>query len=288
MLKQLAPILVPLMAITANAQLVINEVDFDQPGTDNAEYIEVLNTGASVLDLSNLTVVLYNGASGTGVQYASLSGAAWPVLPPGGFFVICGNAGTPNCNAVVTPATNLIQNGPSDAVVLVWTENPIPVVMDALSYAGTLTGFAEGTGASQEDSNLATGISIGRFPDGTDTNDNNADFHRMCSTPGAANVIDPQLCDLDIGISRINSSGGGFQVLLSPGGEHVMLFDANAAGEEVLFEVFNAQGSMLFQHRSGAAPRASWSFPTGGIDSGVLLLRLSTPTRRETRKVALL
>lgn len=271
----------------ANAQIVINEVDYDQPGTDNAEYIEILNTGSTAFPLQYLQVVLVNGNAGGNTVYATIENASWPALPPGSYFVICASAATPNCNAVVAPATNLIQNGSPDALALVITQ-PEPLVLDALSYGGNVSGYTEGTGSSQEDSNLATGISIGRFPDGTDTNDNNADFHRMCSTPGAANVIDPQLCDLDIGISRINSSGGGFQVLLSPGGEHVMLFDANAAGEEVLFEVFNAQGSMLFQHRSGAAPRASWSFPTGGIDSGVLLLRLSTPTRRETRKVALL
>lgn len=274
-------------AMSARAQLVINEVDYDQPGTDNAEYIEVLNTGASPLDLSNMNVVMYNGASGSAVEYANINDGLWPVLPPGGYFVICASPGTANCNAVVTPATNLIQNGPMDAIALVWTENPTPLVMDVLSYAGTLAGQGEGTGATNEDSNLAVGVSLGRFPDGTDTQDNNADFRRMCSTPGAPNIIDPLVCDFDVMVIEAGSRTNTFTALPSPDGHGLLVFDANEAAEPLTLDVFSADGRLIASRSPTAAPRISWHLGLNQLRGAVLLVRLTTPTRHEARRFVL-
>jgi len=267
-------------ATSAHAQILLNEVDYDQPGTDNAEYIEVLNIGTSPLDLANLNVVMYNGASGTGVIYATLSNGTWPLLAPGDFFVICGNAATANCNAVVTPATNLIQNGPMDAIALVWTENPTPLVMDVLSYAGTLPGQSEGNGSSNEDTNLASGVSLGRFPDGADSNVNDADFHRMCSTPGAANVIDAGLCGLDVSVNGTPAPRTGLTVLPAPDGNGLLVFDANTAAEPLQLDVFTADGKLIAT-RSGNAPRTSWHLGLDGHRGNMLVVRLTSPTRQE-------
>lgn len=275
------------LATNVGAQLVINEVDYDQPGTDNAEYIEILNTGPSPLDLSNLNVVMHNGASGNAVEYASLSGGAWPVLAAGSFFVICANASTANCNAVVTPATNLIQNGPMDAIALVWTENPTPLVMDVLSYAGTLPGEVEGTGTTNEDTNLAVGVSLGRFPDGSDTQDNSADFHRMCTTPGAPNVIDPLVCEFDVSVMDVGAASSTFTVLPSPDGHGMLVFDANEAAEPLAFDLFSADGALLASRSASAAPRFSWHLDASRLRGRMLLVRLTTPTRREIRRVVL-
>jgi len=272
----------------ANAQLVINEVDYDQPGTDGAEYLELLNTGSFAYPLQYVQVVLVNGSNGGSTPYATLSNVSWPALDPGAYFVICANsAATANCDAVVTPATNLIQNGVPDAIALVMTQ-PVPTVIDAVSYGGDVPGYTEGSGALEQDSNLAPDLSIGRYPDGTDTDDNNADFRRMCSTPGAANIIDPLQCQLNVGVEQLRGPSPAFVVLPGPGGEHLLVFDANPAGEEITFEVFAADGSLLGHQRMGTAKRASWSFPIYGSDARILLVRVSTPTRQQTRKVALL
>lgn len=275
------------LAANVGAQLVINEVDYDQPGTDNAEYIEILNTGASPLDLVNLNVVMFNGASGSAVEYASLSGSSWPVLPPGGYFVICANAGTTNCNAVVTPSTNLIQNGPMDAIALVWTENPTPLVMDVLSYAGTLPGEVEGTGTTNEDTNLAVGVSLGRFPDGTDTQDNSADFRRMCATPGAPNIIDPLACDLDVSVIDVSAARSTFTALPSPDGQALLVYDANEAAEPMAFDLFSADGALLASRSASVAPRSSWHVAASRLRGRMLLVRLVTPTRHEVRRLVL-
>jgi hypothetical protein len=285
MIKQLAPILMPLMVGTASAQVVINEVDYDQPGTDNAEFIELLNVGTSAFPLQYLQVVLVNGNAGASAVYATLENVSWPSLPAGSFFVLCANAATPNCNATVTPATNLIQNGSPDALALVITQ-PEPLVLDALSYGGSVPGYSEGTGASQEDSNLANGISIGRFPDGTDTADNNADFQRMCSTPGATNVIDPLACDIDISVPENSAARSSFIVMPSPDGQGLLAFDRNLASEALTFQLFAADGALIAEHDSDS-PRSSWHVDLSAMRGRLLLVRLTTPARQEVRRFIL-
>ncbi|MBL0128574.1 MAG: lamin tail domain-containing protein [Flavobacteriales bacterium] len=280
-------LLAPLaFALNASAQVVINEVDYDQVGTDNQEYLEIKNVGTIDFPLQFLTVEMYNGSTGTGVMYRTFSDPAWPDLGPGQYFVICTNAGaTAGCNAVVTPATNLIQNGPSDAIVLVLTENPTPLIIDMVSYGGSLTNYAEGTGTTAVDVNSNGGISIGRWPDGADTQNNNADFRLMCTTPGATNVIDPVACDLSTGVLDIARVGATFTALLAPGGEHIMVFDPDRAGERPTFDVFTVDGSLVASSGVAASSTGSWTFPVSAHHGSMLLIRLTTPTRQETRRV---
>jgi hypothetical protein len=48
----------------ASTTLVINEIDYDQPGTDAAEFIELKNVGSSAIGLSGYSVELVNGNGG--------------------------------------------------------------------------------------------------------------------------------------------------------------------------------------------------------------------------------
>ena len=45
--------LLAILPVVAQAQLVINEIDYDQPGTDGAEFIELYNAGGGAADLCN-------------------------------------------------------------------------------------------------------------------------------------------------------------------------------------------------------------------------------------------
>ncbi len=160
--------------------LVINEIDYDQPGTDAAEFIEIRNNGSAPASLAGWTLELVNG-NGAAV-YLSFD-LAGPVLAAGDYFVVCANAATvANCDLDVSPDTNLVQNGAPDAVVLSFEG----AIMDAVSYEGDVPGYFEGSGAGLADSG-ADG-SISRCPDGIDTNQNNLDFVFVTSiSPGAAN-----------------------------------------------------------------------------------------------------
>ena len=73
----------------AAAHLVVNEVDYDNVGTDTQEFVEIFNgTGAGV-PLADFAVVLVNG--GNNLEYSrTMLAAAGTCLPAGGYLVIAG------------------------------------------------------------------------------------------------------------------------------------------------------------------------------------------------------
>ncbi|UCD28699.1 MAG: lamin tail domain-containing protein, partial [Planctomycetota bacterium] len=184
-------------------QLVINEIDYDQPGTDDGEFIEIKNTGTASVNLAGYTVELVNGWGGGAVIYKIISLPDLE-LNSGGYFVVCGNAANvDNCDLDVSPDTDLIQNGTPDAVAITFNNT----VIDTVSYGGdTGAPYTEGSGSGLLDpwSNIPGGPEeykgISRFPDGVDTNQNNIDFSVRCITPGESNIsqesncITPQAC----------------------------------------------------------------------------------------------
>ena len=174
------------LAAPASAQsttLVINEVDYDQPATDSAEFLEIKNVATSAINLDPYAVRFVNGANNTVYLNFDLPSVD---LPPGGHYVVCGDlAAVTNCNLDVGAATDLIQNGPPDAAAIVQGDT----VIDAVSYEGLVPGYSEGTTAPTDTAAAAPAgpESISRVPEGCDTDDNGVDFARVASTPGAAN-----------------------------------------------------------------------------------------------------
>jgi hypothetical protein len=186
---------------TGASHLVINEVDYDNVGTDTAEYVEIYNPSGAAISLANKTLYLVNGANSEVYVTVDLSPAT--SLASHQYLVLA------NANVTV-PMTALkidtgwhnavgdIQNGAPDGVALVDTSTN--TLIDAFSYEGSITaamlpGFAtppslvEGTvlPAATADSNTAEG-SLCRHPDGQDTDNAAADW-AFCATlsPGTAN-----------------------------------------------------------------------------------------------------
>ncbi len=172
--------------------LVINEVDYDQTGTDSAEFIEIWNPTSATVDLSGYTVRLVNGSNNA--QYASitLSGS----LTAGQYLVLASNAtlGALNNGALeiaFAGTTNLIENGAPDAIGLF---NGTTAV-DVLSYEGSVTaGMVTGVGTVDFVEGTATGAadlgagSLCRLPNGIDTNDASNDWAlSVAPSPGTVN-----------------------------------------------------------------------------------------------------
>ena len=102
-------------AAAVSAKILINEVDVDQPGTDNAEFVELFDGGDGNTDLSNLVLVFFNGNKDTVYSAFNLDGFE---TNEAGYFVLCGdNQNVEHCDNDVSPDRNLIQNG-ADAVAL--------------------------------------------------------------------------------------------------------------------------------------------------------------------------
>jgi len=172
--------------------LVINEVDYDNIGTDSSEYLELLNPSASPISLAGLAIVLVNGATNT--EYATIDLSSIGTLPAAKYLVIAGSAVTvPSSALKVDPlwTQDEIQNGGPDGIALVDTVKQ--TVIDAISYEGSITaaqisGFAspinlvegQALDSAMGDSTTVT-ATMCRVPNGTDTNDATTDW-KICST----------------------------------------------------------------------------------------------------------
>lgn len=193
-------VLVVSSGTTQQSKLVINEVDYDNVGTDNAEYIEIKNAGTASANLAGLRVALVNGANS--MQYDSVDLSPAATLGPGEYLVIAGpNVSVPASAKKLDPVWSVdqIQNGSPDGLAIV---DPVTqTVVDALSYEGSITAailpdftspisLVEGTAlpTSVADSNTVV-RSLCRNPDGQDTNDAATDW-TVCRTltPGTANI----------------------------------------------------------------------------------------------------
>ncbi|MDP3234456.1 MAG: thrombospondin type 3 repeat-containing protein, partial [Myxococcales bacterium] len=178
--------------------LVINEIDYDNPGAiDTAEFIELHNSSGATISLANLAVVLVNGSNNTEYFRAPLSGS----LPANGYLVLT-NATLPLLGGTrLTPPgwiDGLVQNGAPDGLLIIDTSSN--TVIDRFVYEGTIananvTGFpttvslVEMTPSPFSDTNTTPNISLCRSPNGVDTNNASVDW-AICNTPtpGGANI----------------------------------------------------------------------------------------------------
>jgi len=109
------------MQSRAQTPVFINEIHYDNAGTDAGEAIEI--AGPAGTDLTGWSIVLYNGSGGAVYDTDALSGT----IPDqgGGFGVV-----------VLSYPVNGIQNGAPDGIALV---NASSVVIQFLSYEGSFT-----------------------------------------------------------------------------------------------------------------------------------------------------
>ncbi len=187
----------PAPAPCPSQTLVINEVDYDEVGTDSNEFVEILNTGGSPVSLTGLSLVFVNGANDS--VYLTVPLDSQGTLNAGQYLVVGSSTvlvpgGVPKIDFAL--ASNNIQNGPPDGIALV--DEFGRGLIDALSYAGSITAavipplgtvsLVEGTPTAAVDSPTVTG-SLCRLPNGTDGNDAATDWaFSGTPTPGATNV----------------------------------------------------------------------------------------------------
>lgn len=161
--------------------LRINELDYEQESSDEAEFVEIVQTGSCPAALTDVTLELVNGNDGRPYGRYALADAA-ATLAPGERLVV----GDANVLAALPAAIKRLmlsgsglQNGP-DGARLVRGEQ----VIDAVSYGAIVSGSSEG-GATAADEG---GLALSRCPDGFDTQDGALDFRLAPPTPGAASA----------------------------------------------------------------------------------------------------
>ena len=183
------------LSFYSHSSIIINEIDYDQPGTDTAEFIELFNSGTSAVSLDNYSIDLINGSTSASYRTIDLSGFS---ISANGYFVMCGDTSlVANCDYSFTTTSGWFQNGAPDAIGLYENSN----LLDSLSYEGTLPPFTEGDALAISDNNTDI-VSIARILNGIDSNNNAADFQLGCITPGTANIAGSGDCSTS-GISPV-------------------------------------------------------------------------------------
>jgi hypothetical protein len=188
------------------SQVLINEVDYDDAGIDDLEFIELINLGGTAVDLGagGYEIVLLNGnASPVPTEYdrVDLTGS----IPANGYYVVAAN----DPNSTVTGADQggvgasdgfgSVQNGAGDLVALVTVSGSTDTLVDALAYEGTPANPQQTANGLDIDFSVSpittpfSGADAGSDTDsvsrqvGANTGVNDDDFVVTGRTPGAAN-----------------------------------------------------------------------------------------------------
>ena len=174
----------------------INEIHYDNPGTDVGEFIEVV-VNQEFTDLTNFQVYLYNGSSTTLVFYDSLTLDQFQV------------GTTANGFTFYVDSISGIQNGSPDGMAIAY--NNILIPGQFLSYEGTFTAInGPANGVESVDIGVSEGTqltgSLGLVGSGTSYTDFTWDT-LTTATPGMPN--DNQLLPVELtSFSAVNIKSG--------------------------------------------------------------------------------
>lgn len=272
-------------AFSQSTTLVINEVDYDIPGVDTTEFIEIKNVSASAINLSGYGLVLFNGANST--VYDTITFPNF-MLQPNAYYVICGSGNyVPNCNQTETALADLIQNGSPDGMLLgqLGTLN----IVDALSYEGDcMSPFIEGTGVTvaNGDNNNDELVSLSRFPDGTDSNNNSIDFTKRCATPGLPNISPSTNC-----LSVITSVSSNIKeesiVYPNPANNSVNIKLGSSTNSNVNVFVYDFTGRLIENKKYENVSNVI-EFETAHLAEGVYIFNVHTTDNIFTKKLTVL
>lgn len=154
--------------------VVINEILYDPPGKDEGCFVELLGTPG--LKLDGFFLVGVDGDSGRQYNRIDLSGHK---IPSSGYFVIAQDKTVPSANLIDNKVD--YHNGPDN--IELWCEDK---KVDSVGYGDFSKAVFTGEGSPAFD---LPGHSIGRRPDGLDTNDNSVDFVGLALvSPGMPNT----------------------------------------------------------------------------------------------------
>jgi hypothetical protein len=190
----------------ARAQVVINEIAYDDGSTDDLEFIELYNAGTGSVDISGWFIAGQDGSGANFQPQATYTVPASTTLAAGGYYVI-GNPSVPNVNFVINPgAAGVIENDAEltelrdsggnliDAMIYESNKGPSGAAgygaLSAAQLAEVGPNPTPGYFGNYFGADLPTLIPAGtlsRFTDGLDTNNNGRDFGFRPGTPGLTN-----------------------------------------------------------------------------------------------------
>jgi len=192
-----------LVTSLTRADLLINEVDADQTGTDTAEFVELYNDDSAAVSLDGKVLVFYNGSNDQSYLAIDLDGLS---VPANGFLTI-GNSGV--AGVARTFANNILQNGADAVALYVGNAADFPngtlastdALIDAFVYEsndaddpGLLALLLPGQLQVDESAGMnPTIVSMARIPDGAGGARSTTGYVLQSPTPGVSNVVSESL-----------------------------------------------------------------------------------------------
>ncbi len=263
------------VTVVPSAEIIINELDADTPGTDTQEFVELYDGGVGNTSLDGLVLVFYNGSNNQSYNAIDLSGQTTSAT---GYFVV-GNQDVPNVNIVIP--SNGLQNG-ADAVAL---------------YSGNVADYANGTAIStdnlidavvydtndSDDAELLVLLNAGepqlnedelgdknnhslqRIANGSGGARNTSTFTQLLPTPGAANGV-TVVIPSNIVINEVDADTAGTDTQ-----EFVELYDGgvgNTSLDGLVLVLFNGSNNTSYNaiDLSGQTTSATGYFVVGNQD----------------------
>ncbi len=160
----------------------VNEVMTGMTGAAANEFVELVNAGSEPVDAGGYRVVYRSAAGTSDTLLAALP--AGTIIAPGGHYLLGGGA-----YAGPVAADQSFGIGLAATAGGIGVRGPDGTLLDSVGYGATAAnGFVEGSPALAPPTTAGPGSSVGRLPDGADSNDNSVDFAVTAGpTPRGAN-----------------------------------------------------------------------------------------------------
>ena len=278
---------------TVSNFVFINEVDYDQPGTDSLEFIELV--GKAGTDLTPYSLEFVNGLNGSNTISIGFNGKNIPVdlgLDTLDFFVI-GSANVPNVD--YTPAgmtSEAVDNADNYPAGIRLLKNG--VVMDEISYEGSIASFTTGSALSVSEDNESPNQSIGRNNSSLDTIlwDQDDEFTVAEPSPGLINTSHGQN-DLVVKVEDdeyVIPEKYQLSIFPNPFNNELTIQIPIANAGDTKISIYNIQGRLVDKYNLQNMSKGMYEFHWNAqqLSSGLYIIRVDNMNKRYINKALLI
>ena len=169
-------------ANASDAVVRVNEFSTGTTASATDEFVELFNAGATPAVVGGYKLVYRSGAGTSDISLGTIPDGT--MLAPGAFYLF-GGSGYAGARA----PDQTFSQGLAGTAGGVGLRDGGGKLLDSVGYGTATNAFVEAHAAAAPPSTAVPGSSDIRFPDGTDSDDNGADFRvTVVPTPGAPNV----------------------------------------------------------------------------------------------------
>ncbi|MFT5257954.1 MAG: hypothetical protein ACI8VJ_001107 [Polaribacter sp.] len=251
-------------------QIVINEIDADQTGTDTEEFIELLWTPNTALD--GYVVVLFNGSDDKSYMSYDLDGKT---TDANGLFVLA-TTSIASGSDIDMGADNKVQNGADAVAVYLGDDTDFPNDT-VISTTDLIDALVYGTSDS-DDAGLLTGFGLSiQYDENLNGNKDTESIQRK--SDGTYEVKEPSMRVLSVLRNQIK----GFETYPNPvtNKEFTISSSSNSVKEIVVFNVIGKK--VLTTRFSGFKS----TIDVAAIGSGIYILKVMEAGKISTKKLVI-